>query len=63
MNVQDSCGSDCQTALRPGEHHVATELFSTLPVHWNCLIPGATFQDRLYMEICGVMNVLTEFDI
>lgn len=42
---------------------MVAELSSTLPMHWDYLIPDATFQDRLYTGICGVMNVLTELDI
>lgn len=63
MSVEESCGSDYQPALHPGECSVAAKLSSTLPMRWDYLIPDATFQDRLYMGICRVINVLTEFDI
>lgn len=46
-----------------GKHCVDAKLSSTLPAQWNYLIPDDTFQDRLYIGICGVMKALNEFDM
>lgn len=53
MTVQESCGFDCHPALYAGEHSMAAELSSTLPVHWNYLIHDASFQTRPYMDFWG----------
>lgn len=53
MTVRESCGFDCHPALYAGEHSMAAELSSTLPVHWDYLIHDANFQTRPYVDFWG----------